>query len=278
MNKGKKEVTLSRRLRALADMVTPGNVAVDVGCDHGFLSIFLVQKGISPRVIAMDVRTGPLSRAKEHIAEAELTEYIETRLSDGLSSYKKGEAQTLICAGMGGKLMQKILREGGEKTEAFRELILQPQSELTEFRRFLRESGYHICEENILREENKYYFLMKVSCGERIPSVSDSRNKKGVIALQRPEAQQKLPDEKQQGEKMQDMELQDEELWDRYGRTLLQGRHPVLKAFLEDALRTASQIKTELAKSPGERAAERRLELEREIEMLHRALAFYECE
>ena len=75
------EVVLSKRLQALACMVTPGRRVVDVGCDHGFVSIYLVQRGISPRVLAMDVRMGPLSRAKEHIAEAGLGGYIETRLS-----------------------------------------------------------------------------------------------------------------------------------------------------------------------------------------------------
>ena len=63
------EVILSNRMQALTDMVTPGTVITDVGCDHGFVSVYLVQKGLSPRVIAMDVRSGPLERAREHIRE-----------------------------------------------------------------------------------------------------------------------------------------------------------------------------------------------------------------
>ena len=61
------KVVLSQRLQALADMVSDGNSVADVGCDHGFLSIYLVQNGISPHVLAMDVRQGPLQRAREHI-------------------------------------------------------------------------------------------------------------------------------------------------------------------------------------------------------------------
>ena len=106
------EVILSNRMQALTDMVTPGTVITDVGCDHGFVSVYLVQKGLSPRVIAMDVRSGPLERAREHIREYGLQDRIETRLSDGLHGLKTGEANGMICAGMGGPLMEKILTEG----------------------------------------------------------------------------------------------------------------------------------------------------------------------
>ena len=128
------EIILSNRMQALTDMVTPGTVITDVGCDHGFVSVYLVQKGISPRVIAMDVRSGPLEHAREHIREYGLEDRIETRLSDGLHSLKTGEAAGMICAGMGGPLMEKILTEGREQAKGFRELILQPQSEIPHFR------------------------------------------------------------------------------------------------------------------------------------------------
>ena len=77
-------VALSGRLRMLADMVTPGSRLVDVGCDHGFLSIYLVQEGACPTVLAMDVREGPLAAAKRHVEAYGLGEYITLRLSDGL--------------------------------------------------------------------------------------------------------------------------------------------------------------------------------------------------
>ena len=74
--------------RDIIRVVTPGTVITDVGCDHGFVSVYLVQKGLSPRVIAMDVRSGPLERAREHIREYGLQDRIETRLSDGLHGLK----------------------------------------------------------------------------------------------------------------------------------------------------------------------------------------------
>ena len=224
-------------------MVTPGRRVVDVGCDHGFVSIYLVQRGISPQVLAMDVRTGPLSRAKEHIAEAGLGGYIETRLSDGLLAYQEGEADSLICAGMGGRLMMKILTESRGKARGLQELILQPQSELPAFRRFLREEGYQLLDENIIWEEGKYYFLMKV-CPETDPEESEASK-------------------------------EDLELWDRYGKELLNSRHPVLKRYLEDALRTAEQIQETVLEKSRERSGERLGEIGAEIAWLNRALMFY---
>lgn len=155
-------VVLSKRLQAVASMVTAGNSVCDVGCDHGFVPIWLVERGISPKVLAMDVRSGPLSAAREHIAEYGLESCIETRLSDGLHNYNIGEADTLICAGMGGKLMMRILSEDKAKTESFREMVLQPQSEIEQFRVGLREMGYQIADEKMIEEDGKFYPMMRI--------------------------------------------------------------------------------------------------------------------
>lgn len=231
--------TLSLRLRTLADMVTPGNRVVDVGCDHGFLPIYLVRSGISPWVLAMDVREGPLTRAREHVAQYGLGEYIETRLSDGLQSYEAGEAETLVCAGMGGRLMAGILREGSRKARSFKEIILQPQSELSGFRRFLYEDGYEITKENILCEEGKFYFLMKA-----------------VWTGTRKEAR--------------------EPLFEEFGERLLRERNPVLRDYLEYRENRVCQIEKELISQPGQRAGKRLLEVREEREQLRKALAFWE--
>lgn len=157
-----KPVALSERLRAAAAMVTAGNRVCDVGCDHGFVPVWLVEQGVSPHALAMDVRSGPLSAAREHIAERGLEAFIETRLSDGLHNYISGEAETLICAGMGGRLMMRILSEDREKTASFRELILQPQSMLCAFRKYLRSEGHRVEQENMIEEDGKFYTLFHV--------------------------------------------------------------------------------------------------------------------
>ena len=128
----------------MAALVSPGLVLADVGCDHGYIPIYLIQKGQIPRAIAMDINQGPLLRAREHIREWGLEDYIETRLSDGVEALKPGEAQCLVIAGMGGPLMEKILTQGENVVKDMKELILQPQSEISHFRRFLAENGYAV--------------------------------------------------------------------------------------------------------------------------------------
>lgn len=173
-----KPITLSKRLQAVADMVSVGSRVCDVGCDHGFVSIYLTEQGISPRVLAMDVRKGPLGAAAEHVTERGLNGQITVRLSDGLHNYNIGEADTLICAGMGGRLMMRILSDDAEKTASFGELILQPQSEMEAFRRFLYEQGYRITEENMIEEDGKFYPMMRVVKGSgllEIPGLTECR-------------------------------------------------------------------------------------------------------
>lgn len=163
-----RDIILSDRMAAVANMVTAGNVVCDVGCDHGFVSIFLVKSGRSPRVIAMDINQGPIAAAREHIGEYGLEDYIETRLSDGVEALQIGEADTLICAGMGGKLMQRILELGRDKISVMKELVLQPQSEIAAMRKYLREQGHLIVDEAMIYEDGKYYQIFKVRVGKGI--------------------------------------------------------------------------------------------------------------
>ncbi len=197
-----RQVALSERLRTVAGMVTGGNRVCDVGCDHGFVPIYLVQQGISPGVLAMDLREGPLRAAREHVSAYGLEGQIETRLSDGLHNYKTGEADTLICAGMGGGLMMRILEAERDKTDSFQEMVLQPQSEIEKFRGFLRESGYRILDEEMLSEDGKFYQVIRAGRGG---SPAGRGVKEGDLC----------------------------KLEDRYGPVLLRKKAPVFLSFLE---------------------------------------------
>ncbi len=211
-------VVLSERLRAVAGMVTTGNRVCDVGCDHGFVPIYLVQQGISPKVLAMDLREGPLRAAREHVEAYGLGGQIATRLSDGLHNYDIGEADILICAGMGGGLMQRILDAEREKTDSFRELILQPQSEIEGFRRFLRENGYGIVDEEILEEDGKFYQVMR-AVPEQKESTANSGEIRETVTV---------------GGTVADLPIDELcKLRDRYGPILLKKRTPVFLSYLE---------------------------------------------
>ena len=154
------EVKLSKRLERIASFVQPGSRVADIGTDHGYVPIWLVQKGVCPSALAMDVRKGPLERAEEHVEEVGLSGKIELRLSDGLAKLKAGEADTVVIAGMGGKLTCRILEQGRHVWENWSEgkerLILSPQSEQDEVRHFLEDEG-------------KYYIVIEAARGTMRP-------------------------------------------------------------------------------------------------------------
>ena len=249
-------IQLSKRLQAVAELAagrmehggrsvadapertkTPQiNCVADVGTDHGYLPIWLVEQGIADRAIAMDVRTGPLQRAQEHIREHQLGAYIETRLSDGLAALHRDEAQVIVIAGMGGATMSGILEAGQAVISPDTILVLQPQSELYEFRRYLVTHGFRLLSEDMVEEDGKYYPMMKVQNGLKAPD--DVRREDS-----------EAPDDVH-GKGSADEETlsyTEEEL--RYGPLLLEERHPVLREFLLWQLKQKERILEQIRSS-----------------------------
>ncbi|TAH71178.1 MAG: SAM-dependent methyltransferase, partial [Anaerolineaceae bacterium] len=159
---GDEKMQLSKRLHAVAEMVTPGNRVADIGCDHAYTTIYLLIKGISPFVVAMDINQGPLDRAKENVERFGLADKVSIRKSDGLKKLHVGEVDTIMMAGMGGRLMLQILTSCMKISSSAKELVLQPQSEINLVRKTLKELGYIIIKENMLKEDGKYYVIMKL--------------------------------------------------------------------------------------------------------------------
>ncbi len=214
------------RIAAKAAEVTEGYVA-DVGTDHGFVPIRLMEIGNVKHVVAMDVRKGPLSRATEHVREYQMEDQIETRLSDGLKELKAGEADTVIIAGMGGELMLSILRDGAHMQDSVKHYVLSPQSELSAFRHGLEELGLSIAEEQMLMDEGKYYVILNVT--------------PGTMHYER-------------------------EYEYRYGADLIRKQNPVLKEFLERELAQGEELLAHLSRMETEGAQKRAESLRQELE------------
>ena len=152
-------INISNRLKCVASLVNKGARVADIGTDHAYLPIYLVQNGISNKVYACDVRKEPLRRAQLHIDEYGLSDMITTQLCDGLKGINKGDVDTVTICGMGGKLMKSILQAGIDKLGYNTQLVLSAQSELRDFRAYLLEAGIDIKSEHILLEDGKYYFI-----------------------------------------------------------------------------------------------------------------------
>lgn len=158
-------IKLSKRLQAVCDLVEAGSRVCDVGCDHAFVEIRLLQEGKIESALAMDVADGPLAKAKGNLELTELTDRCELRKSDGLAKFQPGEADTMICTGMGGILMRSILDAEPEKTASFRRLILSPQTEAALVREWLYRNNFHYLSEKLLMDEGKYYTIICVAPG-----------------------------------------------------------------------------------------------------------------
>ncbi len=199
---------LSDRLKAVAGMITPGITVADIGCDHAYLPIYLAKEDISPRIIACDINAGPVDRAKENVGDVDLAGRIEVRQGDGLSVLSPGEVQSVVMAGMGGKLMMKILSEGEDVLSSVTEIILEPQSEVGMLRHFLQDNGYRIISESMVSGEGKFYPVIKAIHGT--------------------------------------MDW-DREIYFRYGKILLREENPVLHEFLVLEKKNLGEILKELA-------------------------------
>ena len=156
---------LSDRLKAVAEMITPGIPVADIGCDHAYLPIYLVRENISPYVVACDVNAGPVIRAQENIEDVDLAENRDVRQGDGLSVLTPGEVKSVVLAGMGGKLMIRILSDGEDVLEKVSEVIMEPQSDVAALRHFLQDSGFRIISEDMISEEGKFYPIIKAVHG-----------------------------------------------------------------------------------------------------------------
>jgi len=167
---------ISERLRHTAELVSPGITFADIGTDHAYLPIYLVETLRNPGGFATDAVSGPLLRAEKNIGARGLDGSIRLLRGDGLTVLSPGDAGSLVMAGMGGRLMMRILEESMETAMSFQEMILQPQSEIRDVRLWIYHHGWHITAEDMVRDSGKYYFMMKAVPGrEDVPDESSLR-------------------------------------------------------------------------------------------------------
>lgn len=260
---------LSKRLQTVANAVTPGSRVADVGTDHGYVPIYLVERGLCPGAIAMDVNEGPLARAEEHIRAEGLSDRIQTRKSDGLAALAPEETDAVVIAGMGGALMCRILQDATAFLEAGRELILQPQSEWFKVRRLLSASGYRITKEWFLEEEGKYYVVIKA-----LPAPgTDRESRAGTLAnVAADDTGSDAADDSagNAGGDAADGAAGDardrftDDFTCRYGAFLLDRRDPVLIAYLKKEAQKKRQILHHLSETD-DKQRQRRRQLAKEL-------------
>lgn len=228
-------IKISERLKEVAKLIPVGAHLVDVGTDHGYVPIWLLQNGCITSAIAMDVNKGPLKRATENRDKYGFTSVMDVRLSNGLEKLKPDEGDTVLIAGMGGPLMIRIMEEGRENAASIKQWILQPQSDIPSVRRYLHANNFKIEEEIMLKDDGKYYTAMKA-----VPGAPSSW----------------LPVEY------------------FFGKTLLQHKHPVLKEYIDKEKKIYEKIKAQLVQC-NQTQSERYCEVMEYLEALACAEAYF---
>ena len=235
---------ISERLLTAAQLAAAGfawssrQIVADVGTDHAMLPVYMVQHGLASSALALDVRKGPLERARRHVQEAGLTDAITCRLSDGFSAVGKGEADVYVICGMGGKLIQKILSAGKDRLTDENAIVAGPQLDVPDFRAFVMREGWHIASERMVLENGKFYTLMLLKPGQ------------------------------ERGGAFSDVEL-------CYGRQLLTRRDPVLLKALAREKKQVEKIRGQLEGKESEAAARRLSQLAVQEKLLDEAFAYY---
>lgn len=158
-------IKLSKRLEVISSLIPNGVNIVDIGCDHGFLSIYLAQSKKASKVIAADINENALGNAKANIKKYKLEELIETRLGDGLDViHENDKIDSLVIAGMGEYTIVGMFKKNLEKLKKIKTLIIQSNTRTPHLRREVVKLGYIIKDEELVKDGKKIYTII---CFER---------------------------------------------------------------------------------------------------------------
>ena len=157
---------MNNRLKELAELVEENSTILDIGCDHAFLDIYLVNKDKGIKAIASDIAEGPLEQAKKNIERVGLEDKIETRLGNGLEPYTN-DIDTLIICGMGGRNMIGIFKGHMRKIKNVQTIILSPNNYQEDVKEFLCKNGFYIDDEVLVKDKKFIYQLIKFKRGKK---------------------------------------------------------------------------------------------------------------
>ena len=173
---------LTPRLMMIADLVPTCDTVCDIGTDHGYIAIYLAKKGIAKKVIAADIKQGPLNQAEKNIAIFDASDTVETRLSDGFENIGANEADCAIIAGMGGETIAEILKS----EKGCKHFVLQMQTAHRDLREFLSENGFVIEKEAIAKEGRKMYTALLCTKGSSYTLTETEKEIGPVLIKERP--------------------------------------------------------------------------------------------
>ena len=164
---------LTNRLLKIASLVGKNKRVADIGTDHGYIPVYLLNEGIIDFAILADINKGPLENARSEVKRNKLDNKVDLRLGSGIEVLKKGEVDEVIIAGMGGILIGELLEANKEVSHSVDKLILQPMQAQEELRYYLLNNGYEILDECLEKEDFRLYEIIVAKYTGKNTSVED---------------------------------------------------------------------------------------------------------
>ena len=159
-------IKLSKRLLSIANLVSDNSKVVDIGCDHGLVSIYLAMNKQNISIIASDINQNALDNAIKNINKYHLEDKIKVCLSNGLDNIND-EIDTIIISGMGGHTIVDILTNNQEKLNTVNNIIIQSNNDIEYVRRKIVKLGYYISKEELILDKNIYYTVILFTKGKK---------------------------------------------------------------------------------------------------------------
>lgn len=169
---------ISKRLKAISNYIEDNSNVIDVGCDHALLDIYLFNNKKNIKLIASDVKEGPLKQAKKNMEKYGCN--IKVKLGNGIETIES-DTDTIVIAGMGGDTIIDILNAGKDKLDNVSSMVISPQSEWKKVRTFICSLGFYISNEQIIEDSGKFYLIVKFVKGTK--KYNDTELEYGPILL-----------------------------------------------------------------------------------------------
>lgn len=182
-------MNIGARLEAVGSLVLPNSILADIGTDHAYLPVYLLQEGRITSAIAGDIAQGPCKAAENTVAMYNMKAKVQVRLGSGLSVLKPNEVNCISIAGMGGSTMVEILSADLELAKAADRLILQPQTGAAGLRKWLLANGWEMIDEELVWENKRLYEIIaveKVQARQRAYSAAELEIGPRLLAKQHP--------------------------------------------------------------------------------------------
>ena len=226
---------LTDRLLKIASLVSRGKKIADIGTDHGYIPVYLLNQGVVNYAILADINKGPLENARKEVTRNKLTDKVDLRLGSGIEVLKEGEVEEVIIAGMGGSLINEILMANEKVAHTTEKFILQPMQNPEDLREYLYKNGYEILDECLVREDHRIYEIIVCRYKNLPPREKDS-------------------------------------IYYEVGEKLIEKKDPLLEEFIQNKIRMNNNILNKLDKVDAASVEDRKIVVSKNIEALNSLL------